>query len=73
MSTVTEIPVTFTVAEAKAVARLLRAGLEEIAADRTSVSNEKTLTRAVQRAGAGCQKIEAALLAAGTPLPPLAL
>lgn len=59
--------VSLTEAEAKAISRLLAAGIEQIEADPTPVSNEATMRRAIEAAKRGAEKIVAAMASAGVP------
>lgn len=63
------LDVRLTIAEAKAMSRLIAAGITQIAADLTPISNEATLRRSVEAAGRGAEKIKGAMAAAGSPLP----
>jgi hypothetical protein len=62
------LDVKLTMAEAKAMSRLIKAGIMQIEADPTSVSNEATLRRAIAAVGRGAEKIKAAMAEAGAPL-----
>ena len=55
-----------TEAEAKAISRLLAAGIEQVEADPTPVRNEATMRRAIEAAKRGAGKIVAAMASAGT-------
>lgn len=63
------LDVKLTLAEAKSMARLIAAGIAQIEADPTPVGNEVTLRRSVEAAGRGAEKIKAAMVAGGSPLP----
>lgn len=58
------LDVTLTKAEAKAITRLVEAGVAQIVADPTPVTNETILRRAVEAAQRGAEKIKTALAAA---------
>ncbi|GEM_PF-2958043 len=58
------LDVTLTKAEAKAITKLISAGIAEIGSDPTPVSNEVTLRRAVDAAQRGAEKIRMALAVA---------
>ncbi|MBF0419460.1 MAG: hypothetical protein HQL77_16085 [Magnetococcales bacterium] len=62
------IDVQLTLAEAKAVARLIAVGAANIRSDSDPVSNEITLHRAVAAAERGAEKIQIAMLTVGKPL-----
>jgi hypothetical protein len=68
MTKETLLDVKLTLAEAKSMARLIAAGIAQIEADPTPVSNEVTLRRSIDAAGRGTVKIKAALAAADSPL-----
>lgn len=55
------VDVQLTLAEAKAIVRLLDAGFSQIDVDQAPVSNEVTLHRAVEAARSGANKIKAAM------------
>lgn len=63
----TQIDVKLTMAEAKAISRLVAAGIEQIKADPMPVSNEATLRGAIEAAKRGAEKIGAAMASAGAP------
>lgn len=62
------LDVKLTIAEAKAMSRLIEAGIVQIEADPTQVSNEATLRKAITAAGRGAEKIKAAMAEAGSSL-----
>lgn len=64
MSKSPDLDVPLTVAEAKAITRLVEAGIAEIGSDPTPVGNEVTLRRAMEAAQRGAEKIKVALAAA---------
>ena len=61
------LDVTLTVAESKAIIRLVEAGIAEIGSDPTPVGNEVTLRRAMEAAQRGAEKIKVALSTAEAP------
>ncbi len=61
------LDVTLTVAESKAIIRLVEAGIAEIGSDPTPVGNEGTLRRAMEAAQRGAEKIKVALSTAEAP------
>lgn len=62
------INIELTLAEAKAMSRLIDAGIAQIKADPTQISNEETLRKAIAAAGRGTEKIKAAMAETGSPL-----
>ncbi len=69
MAKVELLDVKLTPAEAKSMARLIMAGIAQIEADPTPVSNETTLRRSIKAAARGAEKIKAAMASAGSPMP----
>lgn len=63
------LEIKLTLAEAKSMARLIAAGIAQIEADPTPISNEITLRRSVEAAVRGAEKIKVAMASAGAPLP----
>lgn len=62
------LDVSLTLTEAKAMARLIAAGIAAVETDKDEVSCPVMLARALESAGRGAEKIRAAMAAAGSPL-----